>query len=283
MSITEFVQSPGYKKAMGKVYGFGAAVVLLGALWKILHLPGAAPMLVLGMGTEIIIFALSAFEPPHELPDWSLVYPELVGLESGHSSHGSKNVSTGGGSELQALIQSGHLDEKTVTQLTEGIKKLSKTTSSLADISNATVATESYIKNIQAASESVGKLGNAQSKSAKLIEESSSSLAEVYTSMTKDVKNIEVSGKEYSQQLSSVSKNLASINSIYELQLKGAQLHVETTNKVNSGMDEINGYLKQTVDEAKLYRDQVSNLNKTVGELNTIYGNMLSAMNISKR
>ncbi len=283
MSITEFVQSPGYKKAMGKVYGFGAAVVLLGALWKILHLPGAAPMLVLGMGTEIIIFALSAFEPPHELPDWSLVYPELVGLESGHSSHGAKNVSSGGGSELQALIQSGHLDEKTVAQLTEGIKKLSSTSNSLADLSNATVATESYLKNIQAASESVGKLGNAQSKSAKLIEESSSSLAAVYSSMTKDVKSIEVSGKEYSQQLSSVSKNLASINSIYELQLKGAQSQVDATKKVNSGMEEISGYLKQSVEDAKLYRDQVSNLNKTVGELNTIYGNMLSAMNINNR
>ena len=76
---------------MGKVYGLGAAVVILGALWKILHLPGASAMLIAGLGTEAVIFALSAFEPPHEMPDWSLVYPELVGLESeggGHGGHG---------------------------------------------------------------------------------------------------------------------------------------------------------------------------------------------------
>ncbi len=286
MSITEFVQSPGYKKVMGKVYGFGAAVVLLGALWKILHLPGAAPMLVLGMGTEIIIFALSAFEPPHELPDWSLVYPELVGLESSHGSHGghgAKGVSSGGGSELQALIQSGNLDEKTVAELTEGIKKLSQTSNQLANLTDASVATESYLQNIQAASESVGKLGNAQTKSAKVLDESTTALAEVYSSLQEDVKSIGQNGKEYSAQLSNVSKNLASINSIYELQLKGAQGQVDATKNVSAGLEEISGYLKESIEGAKVYRDQVTSLNKTVGELNTIYGNMLSAMNVGNR
>ncbi|MFW6389254.1 MAG: gliding motility protein GldL, partial [Marinilabiliaceae bacterium] len=66
---------------MAKVYGWGAALVLLGALFKIQHYPGAGLMLLVGMGTEVVIFFLSAFEPPHEMPDWSIVYPELVGLE----------------------------------------------------------------------------------------------------------------------------------------------------------------------------------------------------------
>ncbi|GAO29876.1 hypothetical protein JCM15548_12107 [Geofilum rubicundum JCM 15548] len=87
---------------MGKVYGIGAAVVILGALWKILHLPGASAMLIAGLGTEAIIFFLSAFEPPHEMPDWSLVYPELVGLEPRDRGHGGGG---GGGSELAALFK----------------------------------------------------------------------------------------------------------------------------------------------------------------------------------
>ena len=135
-------------------------------------------MLILGLGTEALIFALSAFEPPHEMPDWSLVYPELVGLEpkNGHQGIG------GGGSELQALIQTGNIDEKTVAQLSEGIKKLGATSSQLADLSDASLATQSYLQNIQAASESVGKFSNVQDKTAKVIEESASTLAHRITS-----------------------------------------------------------------------------------------------------
>lgn len=321
MSITEFVESPGYKKIMGKVYGIGASVVILGALWKILHLQGASYMLIAGLGTEAIIFFLSAFEPPHEMPDWSLVYPELVGLEPRKSDH------DGGGSELQALIQTGNIDEKTVDQLSEGIKKLGKTSSHLADLSDASLATQSYLQNIQSASESVGKFGNVQDKTAKVIEESANTLSQSYnttataisesgtkvanelamsgqgliegmnksgqdlalaysslaSSVEQDMKGISENGKKYNDQMSLLNNHLSSINSIYELQLKGSQAQVNATQELTSGLDEISNYLKQSVEDAKIYRDQVSSLNKTVGELNTIYGNMLSAMNVGNR
>ncbi len=319
MSITEFVESPGYKKVMGKVYGIGASVVILGALWKILHLQGAAIMLIAGLGTEAIIFFLSAFEPPHEMPDWSLVYPELVGLEPRESGKG-----VGGGSELQALIQSGNLDEETVAKLSEGIKKLSATSSQLADLSDASLATQSYLQNIQNASESVGKFGNVQAKTAQVIEESANALASSYASTasaisesgTKVANELADSGKNllkgmndsgiaistaysalsesikenvegisqnsiaYSQKLQEVNGNLAAVNSIYELQLKGSKAQVEATEQLTSGIGEIKEYLQQSVDQAREYKDQISSLNKTVGELNTIYGNMLSAMNV---
>jgi len=313
MTITEFVESPGYKKVMGKVYGLGAAVVILGALWKILHLPGASYMLIAGLGTEALIFALSAFEPPHEMPDWSLVYPELVGLEP---KAGHQGVGGGGGSELQALIQTGNIDEKTVSELSDGIKKLSTTSSQLADLSDASMATQSYLQNIHNASESVGKFGIVQDKTAKVIEESTQSLSQSYTStanaiseagnkvandmtqsgkqlvdtyanmssnIEKELGGISENSKTYNDQLSSLNGNLASINSIYELQLKGSKAQVDATESVNSGLNEINNYLKESVEGAKSYRDQVASLNKTVGELNTIYGNMLSAMNVGSR
>ena len=68
--------SKKWKQFMAKLYGWGASVVIIGALFKIQHYPGAGPMLVLGLGTEAVIFFFSAFEPPHEDPDWSLVYPQ---------------------------------------------------------------------------------------------------------------------------------------------------------------------------------------------------------------
>ncbi len=294
MSITELVESPAYKKVMGKVYGIGAAVVILGALWKILHLPGAAIMLIAGLGTEAIIFFLSAFEPPHEMPDWSLVYPELVGLEPKSHGHGGG----GGGSELQALIQTGNLDQKTVDKLSEGIKKLSNTSSQLADLGDASLATQSYLQNIQQASESVGKLGNVQAKTAQAIEESAVVLTDSYTTAASAIaesgakiagqlnkssegfaQSVSEKGEEYKQQLSALNTNLASINSIYELQLKGSKAQIDATEQLTAGIGQMKSQLEQSVDDAKVYKEQIAQLSKTVGELNSIYGNMLSAMN----
>ena len=92
MTLTEFVESKAYKNIMKYVYGWGAAVVLMGALFKIMHWPGAGPMLIAGMGTEVLIFFLSAFEPLHEEVDWTLVYPELAGMTDDFEmrSHGDR-------------------------------------------------------------------------------------------------------------------------------------------------------------------------------------------------
>ena len=81
MAKQSFLSSPKGKKMVGYAYGFGAAIVIVGALFKILHLPGASIVLTLGMGTEAILFALSAFEDPHKEYHWDLVFPQLEGGE----------------------------------------------------------------------------------------------------------------------------------------------------------------------------------------------------------
>ncbi len=87
--IDNLVRSKGYKAFMGKLYGIGAAVVIVGAMFKIMHWAGADLMIVVGMSTEAIIFLFSAFEPLHVEYDWSLVYPELAGVkESDGESQG---------------------------------------------------------------------------------------------------------------------------------------------------------------------------------------------------
>jgi uncharacterized protein YukE len=302
--ITEFVESPAYKKVMGKVYGWGAAVVLAGALFKIMHYPGAEIMLLLGMGTEIIIFFLSAFEPPHEQPDWSLVYPELRGLEP----KGSRNKGGGGGSDLAALIESGNIEPEVVEKLSKGIKKLAATTEQLSDVSDASLATESYLQNLKQAGDAVGKFSNVQLKTAKTLEETSEKLAETgnkvadagkkvasdlsssgnqliqtYSEMGKAMsqyfENISGSSKDFTSKLGDVNKNLSAINAAYELQLKGLNEQAKATQELTGGLKTIKEHLGKSVEDTKEYRDQVAALSKTVGELNSIYGNMLSAMN----
>ncbi|MCU4163896.1 gliding motility protein GldL [Carboxylicivirga caseinilyticus] len=292
MSFTEFLESPGYKKIMAKVYGIGAAVVLAGALFKIMHYPGAELMLLLGMGTEIIIFTLSAFEPPHEMPDWSLVYPELVGLEPNDTKAG--HSVSGGGSDLAALVQSGHLEPAVVEKLSEGIKKLSMTSSQLSDLSSASLATESYLQNMKQAGEAVGHLASVQTKTATTLEDSVGQLSESYKSSAKAISasgmniqqhfdQLNSNNKEYSEKLGDVTKNLSAINSAYELQLQGLNSQAEASQALTKGMTSIKAQFEQSAADAQVYKEQVAQLSKTVSELNTIYGNMLSAMNVGNK
>src|SRR5512136_264252 len=103
MSLAELVQSSGWKNFIAKLYGLGASVVIIGALFKINHWIFATEMLTIGLCTESIIFFFSAFEPLHEEVDWSLVYPELAGIpEEGaelpaHGKHHGAVAAGGGG------------------------------------------------------------------------------------------------------------------------------------------------------------------------------------------
>jgi len=107
-SIEEVVTSKKWKTFMKYLYGWGASVVILGALFKILHLKGAGTMLFLGMGTESIIFFFSAFEPIHEEVDWTLVYPELTGMSDEEEISGYRRSRNQGLSaeDVQQIITS---------------------------------------------------------------------------------------------------------------------------------------------------------------------------------
>src|SRR4051812_29970002 len=90
MGITDLTQGKKFKQFMVKLYGWGASIVIVGALFKIQHWPFSGFFLIVGLGTEAIVFFFSAFEPPHEEVDWSLVYPELAGMDD-EDSHGRKD------------------------------------------------------------------------------------------------------------------------------------------------------------------------------------------------
>ena len=321
MSGSDFFHSPVYKNVMAKVYGFGAALVLAGALFKIQHYPGAGLMLLVGMGTEIIIFIFSAFEPPHEIPDWSLVFPELVGLDPKPNSR--FNGGGGGGSDLQALINSGHLDETTVEKLGEGLKKLSDTASSLSNLTDANMATDAYLESMKAASDSIGSfstiqsklgqsaqsLGNSFENTAKVVSESGSKLAndlsvtgggfveKIKTSgeqlvnayqsfgetMKLQLENAAANGKKYTEGLALTNEKLSSINAAYELQLNSITQQVEASQQLSKSLGDISDQLNLSVNDTAAYKQEVANLSKTLGELNTIYGNMLSAMSVGNK
>lgn len=289
---------------MGFVYGWGAAIVMVGALFKIEHYPGATTMLIIGLLTEAVIFFLSAFEPPHEEVDWSLVYPELAGVEENLNIKDRKAAVNSKKSALEkfdAMIENAEITPDLFEKLGNGLRNLNNTASGLQEVSSATVATNNYVANFEKASEKVAsfadaygssaeklnveaeKLAQSYAKSATVVGSSGESLSQVYNklveSMNRELEMNVGSGKSYSEQLGIMNKNLTALNAVYELQLQGTNQQIEATKTLYGGLDEIMLNLKQSADDTKRYREEISKLSHNLSAMNTVYGNMLAAMN----
>ncbi|MBQ3831950.1 MAG: gliding motility protein GldL [Bacteroidales bacterium] len=310
MSLGELTQTHGYKVFMGYVYGWGATVVMVGALFKIQHYPGASVMLIVGLMTEAVIFFLSAFEPPHEQVDWSLVYPELAGIDKDMDSINVEDKKAAVKSKKSALekfdamIENAEITPELFEKLGHGLKNLNTTTEKLKDVSDATAATNNYVANFEKASEKVNsfaeaygasaeklnvqaeKLANAYERSAMSVGNSGDELSATYTkliaSMNKELETSAGSGKSYNEQLNIMNKNLMALNSVYEMQLEGTNKQFEAAKKLSTGLDEIMANMKQSAEDTKRYRDEIGRLSSNLAAMNTIYGNMLAAMNFKQ-
>lgn len=254
------------KQIMGMVYGLGAAVVIVGAWAKILHLPIANIMITVGLLTEAFIFAISAFEPPHEDLDWSLVYPELAGDKSIDKKDKKKGiVKDPVAQELDKLLTDAKIGPDLIQSLGDGMRKLSESTSSLGQVVDAGSANNEFVTNIKSAATNVSKLSESYVKA-------SESLTAISNA----------DGQNYGEQLQRVSKNLSTLNSVYELQIQGTKEYVESSSKAYSNITELLGHLNASVEDTKRYKEEIHVLGQNLSALNTVYGNMLSAMNVNR-
>jgi gliding motility-associated protein GldL len=155
------------------------------------------------------------------------------------------------------------------------MKKLSDATSNVAVMGDISAASNKYMNTVNNATESLGNLSNSYQSTAKLINETSST----YRNMADSFSVIEVGGKSYQQQLESLNKNLSALNSVYELQRKGADEHVKESENLYKGIQNLMKDLSDSAGDTKKYREQISKLNDNLTALNNVYGNMLSAMN----
>jgi gliding motility-associated protein GldL len=322
MTISEIVQSTAWKAFMGKLYGFGAAIVIIGALFKIQHWPGASYMLTVGLLTEAIIFFFSAFEPLHEEVDWTLVYPELAGISDDDEMENYKEAITSSRGNVvlekfENLIESSSsISPEVLEKLGEGFVKLNSTTKGLSDISEATAATQMFVGNFKNAAQSldtlttsysensevlktsIGSLSNSYSKTAEIIEKSGSEIANniqqsgstmvnSYQKLSESIgsytTNIADAGKNYGGELQKLNKSVTDLNSLYELQLKNTNDFIQHNQKMYSGLDKMINNLNESVNETTRYRAEMVKLSDSLASLNNIYGNMLSAMNVTRK
>jgi len=269
----KFLQSKRGKIIMNLIYGLGAAVVIVGAWMKILHLPFANIAISVGLLTEAVIFAISAFEKPKEEVDWTLVYPELAGLPAEErAARGGGGVGTANlvlkdsvTQELDKMLAEAKIGPELLTSLRDSISRLSENTTQLNEVATAASATDEYVSSVRNASQTVAKLSDTYVKAAESLTGLSSTEAE---------------GKSYGEQLQRVSKNLSALNNVYELQLQGSQDYLEATGKVYGNIAQLLNNLNDSVADTQRYKEEIHKLGNNLSALNTVYGNMLSAMNI---
>jgi ABC-type transporter Mla subunit MlaD len=283
-----FFESKKFKTIMKYVYGYGGAIVIIGAMFKIQHWPGATIMLIGGLGIEAVIFMLSAHEPLHEELDWTLAYPELA---LGHSDDDNSSASLPEKSDesvveqLDNMLAKAKIEPELIESLGSGMRNLSENAGKLGDISSASDATNEYVENLKGASEKVGALGGAYEQASSQISEKANSLVDAYSKAANSIEeftNLSGGDSNFGEQIDKVSSNLTQLNNLYEMQLEGVSSLSKASEDMSTGITSIVNNLQSSVEDTQKYKETMSDLTSNLEALNSVYGNMLSAMNVNK-
>lgn len=268
------------RQVMGYFFGFGAALVIVGALFKIQHLPGCDIMLNVGLGTEAFLFSLMSFQISHPDPDWSVYYPYILSKEERPSEveeiDGTRrNLLTnpldigGSGSDgpdaaekVAQMLEKASIDQPLLERLGVAMRDLSANAEQLKGMSNAASATNNYVASLNEAAEKV------------------STLVGVYEKAADSVAGLAASsgGPSIGSQMDKVANNLEALNNVYELQLQGSTAHLEATKDFQKNVTDMMENLSASVNDTKLYRENMAALAENLSNLNNVYGNMLKAM-----
>ena len=260
----------GFKKIVHLTSGMGAAVVVIGAMFKIQHWPGASIMLITGLSIEAIIFIMSALDIPHQDVDWTIVYPELAGMGDHHGDHHAEEEvleELPVTEQLDNMLEQAKIGPELIESLGNGMRTLSENANKIADMSNAHTATNEYVDSVKSAAKNVN------------------TLSESYTKAAESLTSLSISSEDgtvFGEQLNKVSKNLSALNASYELQLQGSNEHLKATSKFYEGLTDLMKNLNDSVEDTKKYKTEIAALSTNLSALNTIYGNMLSAMNFNR-
>ena len=302
MSLYKIVRSKFYKNSMAKLYGIGASLVILGALFKILHLPYAGLMLSVGMITEAVIFFFSAFEPLHKEYDWALVYPELQNAEDKTKVHAPKGSVT---QHLDKMLEEAKVGPELIESLASGMRNLSDNAKKLSQTADAAVATDGYITNLSKAKDAVQNLTGVYEKSADALSSTSDmqvkniqEMFEMQKQHAQKLQDTQMQGVQKMEQIQDQGSQtiIESYKKLEQIQDQGNQSIIENYKKLGQIQDQghqtiIDNYKKlqdsaatlvdsmnNSVQETQKYKQEVDKLSKNVAQINAIYANMLAAM-----
>lgn len=289
--IERFLHGEKGQRFFNFAYSVGAAIVIWGALFKILHLPGGSTLLCIGMGTEIAMFLLTAFDRPPKEYAWEDVFPVLDSKDPedrpDFAGGGGGVIVTGGeyagdvqvaGSASGALVTpaTGLTEEDTIS-LRDSIAKMAAASEQLSQMAELTSATQTYLEQIGAISAQMEQLRH----TTEALNQVSATLLDSYRAITDNSSQIEASSAGYVGQLSDLSRNIGALNTIYELQLKSSGSQLESIDRANRGLKDIRDMYEKSARESSRYCEETEKMARYMKQLNSVYEKMLTAMTVN--
>lgn len=260
MNIGEIFKTKRWKTFMGYVYGWGASIVMIGALFKLQHWQYSGLLLTIGLMTEAFIFFLSAFEPPLEMPEWSKVYPEL---RDDYEIMELEEYSKRGKNGFDQLLSSTEISPELLTKVGKSLNELTNAARGISDISTATLATDMYIKNLSSASETMNSFAEINKRANETVNASVEKLIHSYSFA--------------SQQLSETGKTAIEKlhNSSEEFSSKLAETGKKLSETVNGASSSFTSELNNIGENSKIYSQNLAKLNQSINALNESFATQL--------
>lgn len=256
----EFLASYKGKVLFNFFYGFGAAIAILGTLFKILHLDGANAMLAIGLGTEVLMFAISAFEPPFRSYHWEEVFPVLKtrNPEDMPNFYGDRPV----GTVVQGSVYAGPV----ATPMTNATPVANAEPAMYEE-----PAVQTPVTNTNAVT-NTSPVVNASP-----MEVPSFNIPQINLSEDES-KSLENSLKEYAEQMNTLNLHLKGLNTIYEIQLKDISSQIHTIDCINQSLLNIKAMYEGSANDNDRFVKETEAMAGNLSSLNQIYARMLQAM-----
>lgn len=273
-SVEAFLSGEKGQRFFNFAYSIGAAVVIWGALFKILHLPGGNALLSIGMGTEVLMFILTAFDRPPKEYHWEEVFPVL----STKDPEDRPDFQGGNGSGI--IVNGGNAGEgqgfSGSINITGGAVG-SPLAADGTNVAGMTDVNQSYVEQVAAITEQMEQLR----QTTEALNKVSTVLLDSYRAITDNSENITQSSTGYVEQMTSLNRNIAGLNTIYEIQLKSISSQLDNIDKVNRGLKDISHMYEQSASESNRYCEETHKMAQYMQQLNSVYEKMITAMTIN--
>lgn len=299
--IEKFLSSDKGQRFFNFAYSIGAAVVIWGALFKILHLPGGSLLLSIGMGTEVLMFILSAFDTPPKTYHWEEVFPVLnsknpedrpdfsggggtviiggngKGGNGGNGGGTYPGVSASEAKRAVGIPEGLNLSEADTQSLTDSIQKMSAAADQLSRMAELTDATQQYLTQLSGIAEQMDRLR----QTTESLTNVSNTLLQSYRNITENSEGISDTSQGYVTGMETLNRNINGLNTIYEIQLKSISSQIDNIDRVNTGLRNIRDMYERSASDSTRYCQEAEKMTQYIQQLNSVYEKMITAMTIN--
>lgn len=271
--IGAFISSEKGQRFFNFAYSIGAAIVIWGALFKILHLPGGNFLLSLGMGTEVFMFMLTAFDKPPRDYKWENVFPVF----DTDNPDDRPDFRSGSGVVINGGVAGGQPVAGNIGSAQVAAPVLSPGASPTEVMNKVTDATQLYLDRITEMTNELQRLHETTSALNKV----SDVLLDSYKAITENSANITESSRGYVAQMEDLNRNIGGLNTIYEIQLKSVASQLDSIDRVNRGIKDIRDMYEKSSSTSARYCEETEKMARYMQQLNGVYEKMITAMTIN--